>query len=155
MGGVFDGVIRLSPIGEIVAEEWQKAGLIRNNVTLDEWVVMPNHVHGIVFINEEETLVPETPNRGVSTGESGFCRDVPAARLNAGRLHKDSLGAIIGQFKSVCTKRIWMAGHDFAWQSRFHDEIIRDEKSLGRVREYIRNNPVKWELDKDNPANKG
>ena len=150
LGNVVDGVMRLSPVGEIVAEEWQKTAQIRKNVTLDEWVVMPNHLHGIVIINDEavlqetpqpETPQPETPQRGVSTEETDQCRDVPVARLpvnvtfldsddfkavdvTTGRLSKGSLGAIIGQFKSVCTKRIWAAGHDFAWQSRFHDESI-------------------------------
>ena len=79
--------------------------------------------------------------------------DFKAVVVTTGRLSKGSLGAIIGQFKSVCTKRIWAAGHDFAWQSRFHDEIIRDDSVLDRVREYIRNNTLQWELDKENPAN--
>ena len=129
---------------------------IRKNVTLDEWVVMPNHLHGIVVIHEKETPQHETPHRGVSTEEPDDCRDVPVARLSQtlpGRLCKGSLGAIVGQFKSVCTKRIWAAGHDFAWQSRFYDEIIRSEASLSTIREYIQNNPLKWESDKNNPAN--
>jgi len=140
LGDVIDGDVRLSPAGEIVAEEWQKTELLRCNVNLDEWVIMPNHLHGIIVINSE------TPHRGVST--IGCGRDVPVARLLKG-----SLGAIVGQFKSVCTKRIWAIGHDFAWQPRFHDEIIRDEKSLDVIREYIRNNPLKWDLDENNPHN--
>jgi putative transposase len=130
-GDVADGTVCLSPIGEIVAEEWQKTPQIRPNVELDEWVVMPNHVHGIIVITAAAAV--ETPRRGVSTG---------------------SLGAIVGQIKSVCTKRIWAAGYtDFGWQSRFYDRIIRDEMALARTREYIRNNPLKWERDRNNPAN--
>ncbi len=65
-----------------------------------------------------------------------------------------SLGSIIGQIKSVCTKRIWEAGFDdFDWQDRFYDHIIQSEESLHNIREYIINNPVKWEFDKNNPAN--
>lgn len=168
LGNVVDGVMRLSPVGEIVAEEWQKTAQIRTNVFLDEWVVMPNHLHGVIVIHWNETPQPETPQRGVSTEETDQCRDTPLGRLDVarldsddfkavdvttGRLCKGSLGAIIGQFKSVCTKRIWAAGHDFAWQSRFHDEIIRDDNMLDRVREYIRNNTLQWKLDKENPAN--
>jgi len=83
----------------------------------------------------------ETPRRGVSTTTTGG--------LTAG-----SLGAIVGQIKSVCTKRIWAAGYtDFGWQSRFYDRIVRDEMALERAREYIRNNPLKWERDRNNPAN--
>ncbi len=119
-------------------------------------------------IPHHETPHHETPHRGVSTEKPNLRRDVPVARLDVARLdvarldvarldvsrlHKGSLGAIIGQFKSVCTKRIWATGHDFAWQPRFYDEIIRDENHLDRVREYIHNNPLKWELDQENPAN--
>jgi putative transposase len=60
-----------------------------------------------------------------------------------------SLGAIIGQIKSARTKRIWAAGTtDFAWQSRFHDDIIRDDESLQRIRTYIIDNPGTWTEDR-------
>ena len=142
LGEVAQGDMRLSPIGEIVAEEWQKTPQIRPNVMLDEWIIMPNHVHGIVAITGTaavETAAVETARRAVST----------TAQLKPG-----SLGAIIGQVKSICTKRIWAAGcTDFAWQTRFYDHIIRDEASLHRIRAYIANNPAQWEQDKNNPAN--
>jgi REP element-mobilizing transposase RayT len=100
-------------------------------VDLDEWVIMPNHLHGISVINEPYNVV-ETPHRGVSTTwKSG------------------TLGAIINQFKSEYTKRIRAVG----WQSRFYDHIIRDDKSLRRIRVYIRNNPPKWTEDEINPGN--
>jgi hypothetical protein len=67
-------------------------------------------------------------------------------------LSANSLGSIIGQFKSVCTKRIWKQGfRNFGWQTRFYDRIIRDEDALAKARDYIQSNPVKWELDKNNP----
>lgn len=87
-------------------------------------------------------LQQETFHRNVST------------KSGKSRLKPKSLGAIIGQIKTVCTKRIWEAGFDdFEWQDRFYDHIIRDDKSLHHIREYIMNNPLKWELDKNNPAN--
>ena len=153
-GDVKEGEMHLSEIGDIVAEEWQRTETIRPNVGLDEWVVMPNHIHGIIVIKhaaiemfrgnvpgppEETARREETPHRGVST----------RARLKSG-----SLGAIVGQFKSVCTKRIWAAKFlAFDWQPRFFDHIIRDEPSLKSIRQYIVDNPVKWEQDKNNPAN--
>jgi putative transposase len=70
------------------------------------------------------------------------------------RLRSQSLGAIIGQFKSVCTKRIRGARFSqFAWQARFYEHIIRDERSLESIRQYIVDNPAKWELDADHPNN--
>jgi len=69
-------------------------------------------------------------------------------------LKPHSLGSIIGQFKSVCTKRIRAAGFpDFAWQPRFYDHIIRSDKSLEEIREYIVHNALKWESDRENLAN--
>ena len=67
-------------------------------------------------------------------------------------LRSNSLGSIIGQFKSVTTKRIRATGYlNFAWQSRFYDHIIRNENSLQKIREYIGNNPIKWDVDENNP----
>jgi len=137
LGSIADGEMHLSPSGQIVAEEWQKTEHIRPNINLDAWIIMPNHLHSIIIIHN----VVETPRRGVST-------NAPS------RLMPSSLGAIICQFKSMCTKRIRKAGFlAFAWQPRFYDHIIRNEKSLQRIREYIINNPLKWELDRYNPAN--
>ncbi len=135
LGEVVAGEMHLSGAGMIVMEEWQNTARIRENITLDEWVVMPNHLHGIIVI----TGAPhrETPHRGVSTG--GW--------------RSGSLGAIIGQFKSVCTKRIRADGFDFAWQTRYFDRVIRSEPALQEVREYIRKNPLRWELDLNNPKN--
>jgi putative transposase len=136
-GNVVDREMRLSPIGEIVAAEWQKTAEIRPNVKIDAWVVMPNHIHGIIV----------TQNNPVET----TCRVVSTKTPT--RLRANSLSAIVGQIKSVCTKRIWAMGFsNFAWQTRFYDHIIRDEESLNRIREYIINNPLNWERDKENPA---
>ena len=117
-------------------EEWQWTPTVRPNVGLDEFVVMPNHVHGIVVLTGDPG---KTSHRDVSTKS---------------RLRPHSLGAMIGQFKSVCTKRIRGAGFpQFCWQSRFYEHIIRDEPSLRNIRQYIVDNPAKWELDADNPKN--
>ncbi len=144
LGEMQNDKVHLSRAGEIVVEEWQKTAAIRANVTLDEFVVMPNHIHGIVVIKEPNMAASprvETPRRGVST---------------AHRPQKASLSSIIGQFKSVSTKRIWAAGHrEFGWQSRYHDRIIRSDRALAAIREYIANNPSKWALHKENPANLG
>jgi len=142
---IVNGEARLSRIGEIVAEEWQKTEQVRANVVMDVWVIMPNHLHGIVAITHTvETTGVETPRRGVST-------DRRTAAASAA-WKPNSLGSIMGQIKSVCTKRIWNAGHrDFAWQERFYDHIVRNERELERIRDYIANNPARWELDRDNP----
>lgn len=158
-GDVVADKMQLSPIGKIVAEEWQKTAQIRSYIELDEWVIMPNHLHGIIIIkNQPPPPLVETPRWGVSLSqpeEETFHRNVSTkARTAKSRLKPKSLGSIIGQIKTVCTKRIWKTGFDdFDWQDRFYDHIIRDDRSLHNIREYIINNPLKWELDKNNPAN--
>ena len=129
--------MQLSEAGRIVDEEWRRAEEVRPFVQLDEFVVMPNHVHGIVILGDD--VAGETSHRLVSTGTPGSVR---------GPLKPGTLSSIVGQFKSVCTKRIWATGrHDFAWQPRFYDHVIRNDESLAMIREYIRGNPAKWETD--------
>lgn len=136
LGKIVEGSVVLSPAGLIVEEEWWRTATVRPNVSLDEFVLMPNHVHGIVVLTSEGR---KTSQQDVSTKPG---------------LRPDSLGAIVGQFKSVCTKRIRGAGFpQFGWQARFYEHIIRDERSLGFIRQYFVDNPAKCELDADNPKN--
>jgi REP element-mobilizing transposase RayT len=135
-GDVVNGEMILIPIGDIVGREWIKTATIRPNVRMDEWIIMLDHIHGIIVIHDPvETprhVVVETPRRGVST-----------------TWKPNSLGSIINQIKSICTKRIWESGYsDFRWQSRFYDCILRNELSLQKARHYIQDNPLNWELDK-------
>lgn len=122
--------VYLSPMGEIVKEEWEKTASLRAAVDIDEYVIMPNHIHDIIVLKS----VVGTPRCGVH---------------NAKGTKSDSLGTIIGQFKSACTRRIRVVcDQQFAWQSRFYGHIIRDDTDLHRIRNYIRENPIKWELDR-------
>ena len=136
LGTVEDERVRLSTAGEIVSEEWQRLASTWPNVTTDEFVIMPNHVHGIVVLKEAPV---ETHLRGVSTRDG-----VP----------RPALGTVVRQFKSRSTTRIWAVGHrECRWQPRFYDHIIRGDRALAAIREYIANNPAKWALDNENPAN--
>ena len=135
--------VDLTRIGEIVAEEWLETENVRLNVELDEWVIMPNHVHLILVITFQipsiKTPSQETPQRGVSTGAASE------------KWAANTVGSIIGQFKGKCTKRIWAEGFtEFAWQPRFYDRIIRDEEALNKARVYIASNPTNWDEDQDN-----
>ena len=171
LGEIRDGAMLLSHQGKVVAGEWQQTGKLRGNVILDEWVIMPNHFHAIIAItanvapcldSKNNNPKTETCQRHVSTGGGDVSVETspvarldftsPVARLGVTGLKSGSLGAIINQFKSVCTKRIRAAGHDFGWQARYYEQIIRDEKSLHDIREYIVNNPLKWEKDNDHPG---
>lgn len=130
LADVVDGRVHLSAIGRIVAEEWRRTEVVRPNVILDAWVVMPDHLHGVIRITHR---LPST--------RRPFQR---SSRLQAG-----SIGAIVGQFKSACTKRIRAAGHPaFGWQPRFHEDVVRDHDHLAAIRNYIANNPHNWNADR-------
>jgi len=164
-GNVKNGKMHLNDLGKIVNEEWLNTKKIRANVDLDFFVIMPNHLHGIIIINSVETTRrvvstekhdnlhanKETSQRLVSTEK----HDNPRAnketsqRLVSTTIKPNSLGSIIGQIKSITTKRIRAFGQlNFAWQPRFYDHIIRNEKDLFRIRKYIESNPLKWETEK-------
>jgi putative transposase len=133
-GKIQKGEVILSDAGKIVHDEWLQTAIVRDNVILDEYQVMPNHFHGIIALEKKAQSKLETTHRVVSTKASGT-------------LKANSIGSIIGQFKSICTKEIQSTNKDFRWQERFHDRIIRDEIELKSVREYIRYNPLKWDED--------
>ncbi len=122
-----DSESKLNDFGKIAEEEWLKTKQIRSNVDLDEYVIMPNHIHGIIIINSDAALEEEPNDK---------------------KLLSNSLGSIVGQYKSVVTKRIKENGdHEFGWQARYYDHIIRSERSLDSIRKYIEYNPAKWEVD--------
>ncbi len=128
-GEIVDGQTRLNDFGQVVETEWFKTGKIRNNVKLHQHVVMPNHFHGILWITET----------------------VGATRRVAPTLQPNSLGSLIGQFKSIVTKQIRKMGlHEFKWQRNYYEHIIRNEDELNRIREYIMYNPRRWQFDRDN-----
>ncbi len=137
LGSVVNGAMVLSDPGLIITEEWQKTPTLRPYVKLDQFVVMPNHFHGILIIYE---------NRGTA-------RHAPT-KQQFGKPFSGLLPTIIRAFKSAATKRInEMQGTPGAavCQRSFYEHVIRDEASLNRIREYILNNPKRWEFDRDNP----
>ncbi len=136
-GDIVNGEMMLNAEGQIVAGEWIKTAEIRNNIELDEWVVMPNHFHGILVINECRGTARRAP-----TVEQ-FGKPVP-----------NSIPTIIRSFKSAVTKRINKLRNSPGakiWQRNYYEHIIRNEDELNCIREYITNNPLKWEFDKENP----
>lgn len=131
LGEIINGEVHLNDVGKIVESEWKKPGKVRKNFILDSFVIMPDHLHGIIIICDTDV---------------GATRPVaPTTRVT---LIPNSLGSIIGQFKSVATKRIRKSGlHHFKWQCNYFERVIRNEKELNRIREYIKNNPFNWRED--------
>ena len=140
-GQVVDGKMVMNAFGRIVWEEWFRTAQVRPNVELfeDEFVVMPNHIHGIIWIVGE----PVGATRRVAPTDGHPRGPVPG-----------SIGAIVGQFKSIVTKRInQMRGTPGArvWQRNYYERIIRNERALNAIRRYIAENPLRWYRDRYNP----
>jgi REP element-mobilizing transposase RayT len=118
---------------EIVRSAWDALPARFARVTLDEFVIMPNHIHGIIAL----TLQPDAPlERGAASGAP-------------------TLGRVVRAFKSVSAieaNRSLNRSQTPFWQRNYYEHIIRDEDELHTIRQYIRDNPMKWDQDPDNPA---
>lgn len=135
-GEIVDGGMRLNDWGRVVQEEWLDTAAHHQGVELDASVVMPNHFHGILVIHE------------------GIARYAPTSG-QFGKMTPGSLPAIIRSFKSATTKAISELRGTLAapvWQRSFYEHVIRNETELNKAREYITNNPLKWDLDSENPV---
>ncbi|OGJ61308.1 hypothetical protein A3C37_04965 [Candidatus Peribacteria bacterium RIFCSPHIGHO2_02_FULL_53_20] len=142
-GEIRNGVMGLSEAGCIVAQEIARTACIRTNVVLDEWVVMPNHIHAIIEICPWNNVDPVETHRWCVSTWIAEC--IPLCRRKP-----SSIGSIMAQVKSISTKRIRAIGYgDFAWQSRFYDHVIRSDRALENIRSYIRNNPRMWKRDRN------
>jgi len=186
-GEIQNGMMCLSELGTTIAKEWQHTEQLRYYVTLDRWVIMPNHMHAIMVIQRNPTIdsiqsakrrtfMRILTNRPASVetrrrpdnhtvlvetrrrpDNHTVLVETRRRRVSTAPMHMHwkahSLGSIINQFKTACTKRIRAMGYDdFAWQRQFYDHIVRNDESLFRIRYYIRNNPQRWkceEMDKN------
>ncbi|HEY2290790.1 MAG TPA: transposase, partial [Thermoanaerobaculia bacterium] len=130
-GEVESEVVRLNDSGTMVEGWWEELEKKFSTVVLDEWILMPNHLHGILFLNGRAT---------------------PATTL-------PSLGDVMGWFKTMTTNEYirgvrnlgWRCFPGKLWQRDFFDHIIRTSEELERIREYIRQNPSRWHEDPENP----
>lgn len=138
-GHVEDGGMVMSPNGIAVDGAWNNLATLFTDLRLDEHIVMPNHVHGILVLGE--TL--DGGSRAATT---------KATNGRSGRVA--SLSRIVNAFKTTAAIEVNEARGGLGepvWQQRYYDHIVRDQSDLHRIREYIRNNPLKWSLDEENP----
>ena len=144
-GAIESGTMRLNKFGKIARDFWFEIPAHFKEVKTDEFSVMPNHLHGILII--EEKMVGNAYMR--SHQRNAFMHSLQGKT-------KMSLPKIIQQYKSSVTRKINSMQNDFefGWQKSFYDHIIRSERSLESIREYIQNNPLKWDLDRENPLSK-
>jgi REP element-mobilizing transposase RayT len=138
-GSIINGKMILNEKGRIVDKCWKGIPVHFLNTELDNFVIMPNHIHGILILNDSVGT-----RHAVSLPER-FRKPVPG-----------SLSTIVRSFKSAVTKQInemRLAGDAPLWQPRYYDRIIRSEKELQNIRDYIDNNVLAWAFETAHPEN--
>ncbi len=169
-GEIRDGQMHLNEIGKIVEAEWLKTAEIRDNVEMDAFVVMPNHVHGIIIITENartddavrvngsKNFVDVTgganrhpPDDGIRS-HVGAHGGAPLQRVPRQR-KPQSIGSIVAGFKSTVTKQINIIRNTPGvpvWQHNYYEHIIRNEDAFIRIQRYIIENSAQWQYDQEN-----
>ena len=147
-GDISDGKIVLSAAGRIAQESWVGLPSRFAAVSLDSFVVMPNHIHGIIIVGAQfiaprsaQFIAPDSvPDNHAYTAQEGAMNRAP------------TLGEIVRTYKAASTRMIRQrANLEFAWQRNYYEHISRNEESLNRIREYILENPSRWTIDRENP----
>ena len=168
-GEIINNTMELSQIGEIVNKFWTKLPKKFDGIKLDEYCIMPNHFHGILIIcrnapgecrnaprNGRVPLNNNNNNKLINNINSSNCISMNAPVLRPRRvptikpLDVNSVSSIINHFKGSVKKSCQANNLNFAWQSRFHDRIIRNEKEYFAIKRYIQDNPKNWEKDRNN-----
>lgn len=150
-GNIINRIMILSDIGNIAQNHWQQIPQHFPNILLDEYIIMPNHVHGIIQI------IKSTHINNKQTRRDEACHDEPVETCHGMSLQNNhsnkfshpihnSIPMIINHFKGSCTRAINQLPNQtrlFQWQTRYYDRVIRDDYELNKIREYIINNPKK------------
>ena len=148
----------LNEMGQIAYDEWLKTPELRPYVSLDVFVIMPNHMHGIILLNDDingrgvlHTPSPDMPSADKTIiANEGIC-NTPLQNWPSPNFRSPSknIGAIVRGYKSAVTKQINLLDDmGTVWQRNYHEHIIRDEKSYMKISNYIINNPKNWKEDK-------
>ena len=147
-GDIADGKMNRNDAGNMIDKWWNELKERFVGIELDEYVIMPNHFHGIIIVGA--TLV-------VAQNENGM--KMKRAGTRPATTREKSIGNIIGAFKSITTDEYingvkqngWRSFNSKLWQRNYYEHIIRNEDSLNSIRGYINNNPAEWDSDELNP----
>lgn len=149
-GNIVQNEVNLNELGNAVLDIWYSLPNKYSNIELDEFVIMPNHVHGIIVIKDVVEAIHELPLQENISSHKNY-------ELSQKERRNMLLPKVIGYFKMNSAKVINQKNSSSGtslWQRNYYEHIIRNEYELDRVREYIINNQIKWYLDYDNPDGK-
>ncbi|MBK8805768.1 MAG: transposase [Bacteroidales bacterium] len=150
-GEITNGKMQWSHVGIIADILWHQIPHHHLNVELGAFVVMPNHVHGILIINNTDNVGNVETGHALSLQSERQTEQSERQTIGQQRFQNigtNSISSMVGSYKSAVTKHANRLGFEFKWQSSFHEHIIRDDKSFQTISDYIENNPVHWEKDK-------
>ncbi len=148
-GDIQNGVMELSNIGVIADVLWHQIPHHAIDVELGAFVVMPNHIHGILILNTNADEINNVVDKTVETGHA-LSLPIPStpSQKRFRNPGKNTVSSIIGGYKSAVTKHAHRLGYHFKWQSRFYDVIIKNDSDYQRINDYIENNVLNWPADK-------
>ena len=167
-GKIVDGKMILNEYGEIVLKVWNTISEHFENIELDQFVIMPNHVHGIIIINEHVGAIHELPGQKAAELSTQKAAELSVQKAVGSSTQKSLNNAcnrrverrkmllpkVVGFFKMNVSKLIHLKStHNTVWHRNYYEHVICKEPELNKIREYIFNNPLKWELDRENPKN--
>ena len=154
-GEIVDGEIHLNDVGQAIQWIWNALPERFPNIQLDQYAIMPNHLHGIIilartdYFAHQDSYVAKVPDRFKQHMQAGAINRAPTkvpSPHQAGAIHcAPTLGEIIRTFKALTTRYLRAAGvSDFAWQGSYFEHVIRNEDDLDRIQQYIIDNPTHW-----------
>ena len=161
-GKVVDGAMQLNTWGFLAENEWRRLGQRFESLIVDEFVVMPNHIHGILMVLEndrsESDAVGARQKDSSPSGKTSLASPLQnAIQNNAKGVSRGSIGAMIGAYKSTTARLInglRRTSGARVWQRNYYEHIIRNEVEMARIQTYILANPAGWESDDENPLSK-
>lgn len=142
-GAVTNGTMTLTPVGQAAMDCWNEIPAHFPFVVLDEFVVMPNHVHGILVIDKPSATVG---TQNAYTVETQNFASLPSSSNRFGP-QSQNLASIVRGYKIGVTQYAHQNDIPFSWQDRYHDHVIRNEGEYNRIRQYICENPQRWADD--------
>jgi REP element-mobilizing transposase RayT len=149
-GNIEHGTMRHNDSGTIALNEWTRTPEMRPNISLDAFVIMPNHLHGIIIING---VIGDDSRNGDSFLRTGTMHRAPMENPvyeQFGKPTSNTIPTIIRGFKAAVTKQVNIIRKTPGvpvWQRNYYEHIIKDEKSYYAITEYIKKNPFRWEED--------
>lgn len=148
-GEIENGKMILSHVGILADVLWHEIKNHAPNVDLGAFVVMPNHIHGILILtgNDDGNPIVQTGHAlSLPTTQPSSKKTIGQQRFQ--NIGKNSISSMVGSYKSAVSRHAHRLGYDFQWQSRFYDHIIRNDESFQKISNYIINNPINWQEDK-------